>query len=310
MDSTTSPPATPPTTAIAKTEKTPTPMGVRFENIDQAFRFCNAIAQTEMVPKAYRGRPYDVLAAVQQGAELGLAPMQSLGSLCVVNGIVSLWGDGLLAVIIAAPAYVKHEEYFEVNGERRELLTGDDFKLDTTAAVCTMWRRGQAPITNRYTIAHAKRAQLWTKAGPWQTNPDRMLRFRARAFCARDTFPDVVRGIRTVEEARDIPVDDAPPVVREVRRVSETPTPSTEPAPEPPATDAPELVTLDPVAVKGVAAFLGGYTVTLANGLEVDATHEQDALDLEKFVGTPTQVRLTCRRVVDRLELVSLAVAE
>jgi hypothetical protein len=39
--------------------------------------------------------------------------------------------------------------------------------------------------------------------------PDRMLSMRARGFAGRDAFPDLLRGIKTAEEVRDIPDDDA-----------------------------------------------------------------------------------------------------
>ena len=34
-----------------------------------------------------------------------------------------------------------------------------------------------------------------------------MLRFRARGYVLRDLFGDVLKGLRTVEEARDIPAE-------------------------------------------------------------------------------------------------------
>src|SRR4051794_40246617 len=98
---TTDTPMNPPTTAIATKapDKISVPMGVRLDTLDQAWRFATVVAETDFAPKAYRGKPADILAAIQHGQELGLTPMQSLSSLNVVNGMVSLWGDGLLAVI-------------------------------------------------------------------------------------------------------------------------------------------------------------------------------------------------------------------
>ena len=57
---------------------------------------------------------------------------------------------------------------------------------------------------------------------------------RARGFAGRDAFPDLLRGIRTAEEVRDIPegeVIDLPPAPPPVqpRRASATPAP---PVPE------------------------------------------------------------------------------
>ncbi len=57
----------------------------------------------------------------------------------------------------------------------------------------------------------AKRAGLWGKGGPWTAYPKRMLQMRARGFALRDAFPDVLKGMISVEEAQDYP-DEAKPV--------------------------------------------------------------------------------------------------
>ena len=54
---------------------------------------------------------------------------------------------------------------------------------------------------------------------------------RARGFCLRDAFPDVLRGLVTAEEAQDYPV------VSQVETVKETVVPA-DPAPHPLAFDA------------------------------------------------------------------------
>ncbi len=66
-------------------------------------------------------------------------------------------------------------------------------------------KRGGVEIVNEFSVADAKRAQLWAKAGPWSQYPDRMLIFRARGFNLRDNFGDVLKGFRTTEELADIP---------------------------------------------------------------------------------------------------------
>jgi hypothetical protein len=54
-------------------------------------------------------------------------------------------------------------------------------------------------------MGDAKAAKLWGKAGPWTDYPKRMMKFRARGFLLRDQFGDILKGLRTAEEARDMP---------------------------------------------------------------------------------------------------------
>jgi hypothetical protein len=77
---------------------------------------------------------------------------------------------------------------------------------DQTTAICSAWRRGEDnPIIGRFSVADAKRAQLWVKPGPWQQYPRRMLQMRARGFCLRDAFPDVLKGLYLREELEGVP---------------------------------------------------------------------------------------------------------
>ena len=63
-------------------------------------------------------------------------------------------------------------------------------------------------------IGDARRANLGLKTGrnggstPWITSPLRMLKFRARGFALRDTFPDALKGFRQAEEVMDYEIVD------------------------------------------------------------------------------------------------------
>jgi hypothetical protein len=183
--------------------------GLAPRNFDEAWRMAGVFAQSALVPKDYRGKPEDILVAMQHGAEVGLPPLQSLQSIAVINGRPSIWGDGMLALIKASPLYAGHDEYYEVGGERRERLTSEDLKNHETTAVCKFWRRGRSePYVNSFSIGQASRSGLLQKRDtPWQNYPERMLMMRARSWAARDAFPDVLRGLATVEEAMDTPED-------------------------------------------------------------------------------------------------------
>jgi len=280
----------------------PVRMGVAPTTIDEAWRLSRFIADSEMVPKAYRKRPADVLVAIQLGMELGLPPMAALHSIFVANGQPSLYGDGFLAVIMASPVYADHDEYFLVGGERREIVTQADLDKVDTCAVCTFWRKGSArPRTATFSVANAKKAGLWGKAGPWSEFPYRMMKFRARGFAGRDAFPDVLRGIRIDVEVADLPPE--PQVVQVQRRSASAPAP-VEAAP------VVEPVQLGPITVARVEPFMDHYVVTLGDGTQVETSDATDALDLEKLRETTQALRLTCVRDGERLHLQSFAVAE
>lgn len=189
----------------------PVQLGVAPHSLEEGWRLAQVMAKSSLVPKDFQNKPEDVLVAIQLGIEIGLAPMQSLQSIAVINGRPSVWGDGFLALIMSSAAYQDHDEYYEVDGKRVDGLTAADLTKETTAAVCTFQRKNKATATTqKFTIAMAKKAGLIGKTGPWGTYPDRMLKMRARSWAGRDAFPDVLRGITTAEEAMDIPPQPEP----------------------------------------------------------------------------------------------------
>lgn len=159
--------------------------GVQLRSFDEMARFCRAIVNSGLAPKAFQS-PEAVMVAIQHGMELGLAPMQSLQSIAVVNGRPTLWGDAALALCTAHPSFLDIEE-----------------SIDGNTATCVIKRRDRSAVVRTFSEADAKRAGLWGKAGPWQQYPQRMLQMRARSWAMRDAFPDALKGVGIREEVQD-----------------------------------------------------------------------------------------------------------
>lgn len=141
-------------------------------------------------------KPEAVLVAIQLGAEIGLSPMAALQNTAVINGRPAIYGDAALALVRGSGLLVSYKE--EEIGEPG--TDGHGYKV-------TAVREGDQTAIETFTTGDAKRAKLWGKSGPWTDYPKRMLRFRARGYVLRDLFGDVLKGLRTVEEVRDIPAE-------------------------------------------------------------------------------------------------------
>jgi len=175
------------------------------QTFDQALKLAEMFSKSAMVPKQYQGNAANCLVAMAYGDSLGMAPLQAMQSVAVVNGIPALYGDGMLALVQASPVFESIKE-----------------TVEDGAAVCEVKRRGMAAVVRVFTVDDARRAGLWGKAGPWQQYPSRMLQMRARSWALRDAFADVLRGIQSAEEARDIPevIDVTPPAALPEPKVS------------------------------------------------------------------------------------------
>lgn len=167
--------------------------GFTLSTMDEAMRYSELLANSAMIPKAYQGKPEDVLVAVSWGMELGLAPLQALQNIACINGKPSVYGDAAMALVQNSSTCENIEEFFEGEGTVNPV------------AVCVAHRKNRTPVTAKFSVEDAKRAGLWGKQGPWSAYPKRMLQMRARGFAIRDAFPDVLKGLITVEEAQDFP---------------------------------------------------------------------------------------------------------
>ncbi|OOY20857.1 hypothetical protein BMI86_10140 [Thioclava sp. DLFJ5-1] len=162
------------------------------KSLDEALKVADYLANSSIVPKDFQGKPGNILVAIQWGTELGLAPLQAMQSIAVINGRPSLWGDTVLGLCRASGAL----EYMN-----------EELDEESMTATCTVKRKGDpSEVVSTFSMADADKAGLSRKDGPWKTYPKRMLQMRARGFALRDTFPDVLRGLYVAEEAQDMPV--------------------------------------------------------------------------------------------------------
>ena len=157
------------------------------QTFDQALTFSQYLADSDLVPKDFKGKPGNCLIAMQWGSELGLKPLQSLQNLAVINGRPALWGDAVIALVMASPAC--------------EYITEDD---DGETAYCRVKRKGAPEQVRSFSMDDARKAGLAGKPGPWTQYPKRMRQMRARSFAMRDVFPDVLRGMPIAEELQDM----------------------------------------------------------------------------------------------------------
>jgi hypothetical protein len=181
------------------------------QSFEQAITFSNYLAESDLVPKDFKGKPGNCLIAMQWGSELGLKPLQALQNLAIINGRPSLWGDAVIALVRGSALC---ESVIETD--------------DGHTATCTVKRRGEPQQSRTFSMDDAKAAGLVGKQGPWSQYPKRMRQMRARAFALRDVFPDVLRGLPVAEEIMDTPTE--PKHMGQAEVVTPSPAPEAWPA--------------------------------------------------------------------------------
>ncbi len=169
------------------------------ENFEHSWRMAKMIASSAFAPKAFQGKPSEILIAMEYGRVVGLSPLPAIQNIAVINGKPSLYADGLLGVCRGHPAF---EDMTEVPIMKGDAIVGYE---------CTVKRKNQTPTVSRFTIRDAEVAGLWNRNPVWKQYPSRMLKMRARAFALRDAFADALGGMIMAEEAQDYIEKDITP---------------------------------------------------------------------------------------------------
>ena len=151
-----------------------------------AKQLADALADTDMVPKDYKGKPGNAAAAILYGAELGLNPIQSLQQIFVVHGSPAIYAR-------TAVALVKN------HGVIVETVSSDNTSVTVRA---TDNRTGQTE-TSTWDIDRAELAG-YTSNDRYRTNPQEMLYAKAAMEVCRKIAPDVLLGVPLSREELDL----------------------------------------------------------------------------------------------------------
>ena len=187
-------------------------------SFDLMLRQADILAQSRIIPAAYRNRSADVVAAGLAGQAFGWDLMTSLRNYHVIEGTASLRPEAMLGLVRRAGHSVTLELVAETSGGRAAVASGK--RADTGDE-----------HTAKFSELDAKRAGLSGKKN-WQTYLDSMLTWRAVSALCRVLFPDVVLGAGYVPEeiggdvdSTGAPLEDDPftdptlPIAEAKRRV-------------------------------------------------------------------------------------------
>lgn len=147
------------------------------------------VAQSSLIPAEYRGKPADIVWAMDIGDALGVPYTQVMQSMVVARGKMTMSADLMGAVVRRAGHKLRLRE--DGDSVTADLIRADD--PDYTFTVT--WDK-----------AKAQAAGLWGSRGPWQQYPRQMLRARAITEVCRQGASDALAGtVYTPEELESAP---------------------------------------------------------------------------------------------------------
>lgn len=152
------------------------------------------VAQSSLIPAEYRGKPADIVWAMDIGDALGVPYTQVMQSMVVARGKMTMSADLMGAVVRRAGHKLRLREAGD--SVTADLIRADDPEYTFTVT----WDK-----------AKAQAAGLWGSRGPWQQYPRQMLRARAITEVCRQGASDALAGtVYTPEELEPTPAQNTP----------------------------------------------------------------------------------------------------
>ena len=180
------------------------------------------ISNTEFVPKGLRGSDAKVTAAILYSRELGLPPLTGLGGVHVIEGSAGISAELMRALILQAG----HE--LAIPEMTREKCVVKGRRKGSEEWTTSTWTMGEANLTQVFLSKEKGWGPISSKA-QWKSWPTEMLLARATTRLARMIFPDVVHGMRSVEELTDMTQVETTEQVPEVPKVQRRQTAARQP---------------------------------------------------------------------------------
>lgn len=164
--------------------------------MNQSFRMARMLADSALVPDAYRGAPQNCVVAIDIANRMGISPLMVMQNLYVVKGKPSWSGSFCAAAINGSGRFTPLE--FEFVGEEGKPSWGCFATAIRTA-------NGKRCYSDVVTMGMATAEGWLNKPGSkWKTMPRQMMMYRAAAFFARAHCSDILLGYKTLEEIQDV----------------------------------------------------------------------------------------------------------
>ena len=162
-----------------------------------AVKQAKILASSDLVPEGtYRGKPANCLIALDMSHRTGLSPLNVMQNLYIVKGRPGWSGQYCISAINSCGRFTPLEfvQMIDDNGGTKGYY-----------AQATNRETGKICIGSPVTWDMVKAEGWYDKNGSkWKTMPDLMFHYRSAAFFAREYCPEVLNGLQTVEELKDV----------------------------------------------------------------------------------------------------------
>lgn len=165
-------------------------------NFEDAQRMAKMLATSDLVPKNYQGNIANTMIALEMANRINVSPFQVMQNLDIIQGKPSWRSTFIIAALNSCGRFKPLKFEF----------VGSDSLSDTYG--CRAYtddydgNRITGPIVTWFMV----KAEGWLSKplSKWKTMPELMFQYRAASFFGRLYAPDILNGMQSVEEVKDV----------------------------------------------------------------------------------------------------------
>lgn len=158
-------------------------------SLNEQINLAKALAPSDIIPQAYRGKPANIVVAIEFGQSMGLSPAESLYRINVIKGKPTMSAELVAAQVRKAGHKLRIEKDEQNASVTCTIVRSDDPKYPFRVTRDAEW---------------ARRMGLASKEN-YQKQPLTMLTWRAITACAREACPEALFGVAyTPDEMYDL----------------------------------------------------------------------------------------------------------
>lgn len=167
-------------------------------NYEAARKMAVALANSTIIPDAYRGKPANCLVAMEIASRVRASVMMVMQNLYIVSGKPG-WGSSFLIASVNSSG-----RFSPLRFQKRDGIEDPTNKKYAVRAVARELASGEV-LEGEWITWDMVSAEKWdTKPGSkWKTMPGQMFIYRAAAFWTRTYCPEIALGMRTSDEIED-----------------------------------------------------------------------------------------------------------
>lgn len=178
------------------TQKKDDSMFSNIASFEDGQRIAKGLASSDLVPNAYKGNIPNTMIALEMATRIGVSPFMVMQNLDIIQGKPSWRSSFIIAALNSCGRFKPLKFKFEGLDKNADDYGCRAYTEDFDGNVIT------GPLVDWKMV----KAEGWlTKSGSkWKTMPELMFQYRAASFFGRLYAPDILNGMQSVEEVKDV----------------------------------------------------------------------------------------------------------